>query len=61
MKSRMVGRTQLYKLNRKNKMTVFLLKNFEESLKMVFDKKTDENQSHTTESPRVFAMGARPC
>ena len=61
IKSRMVGRTQLYKLNRKSKMTLFLLKNFEESLKTVFNEDIKENSSHSTGSPRALAMSARHC
>lgn len=61
IKSRMVGRTQLYKLNRKNKMSIFLLNNFEKSLKTVFDDDVKENSFHSTGSSRALAMSAKHC
>lgn len=59
IKSRLVGKTQLYRLNMKNKITAFLLKNFEESLKLVFD--DEKLKSHTSFGTKSFQLSAKHC
>ena len=57
-KSRMVGKTQLYKLNKDNKRVELLLNDFKECLKLIVEEYSDNNLKHDKWiSAHVFVDG----
>lgn len=64
LKSRIIGKTQLYKLNMKSKKVKLLIKSFDECLKYAINKEDEEkeiNSHSSTSSSRTFALSAKHC